>query len=154
MTRGGHGHRLSSGRFIEGECCKPAIGLEGEKIGRNTSRVAAAVSVGVIGVLVMFVLGNGSAVAHQQGNKLHLGDAPPDQQVEGISYCDGFYRVITKEGSPVEYPEFNLRFKTDASPDGPPPGTPVVINAGMKGDRGFVIFSAPSEISAFIKTTC
>ncbi len=51
-------------------------------------------------------------------------------------------------------PEFDLRFKTDASPDGPPPGTPVVINAGMKGDRGFVIFSAPSEIGAFIKTKC
>ena len=118
------------------------------------ARVAVSVSASVIGVLVMFVLGNGSAVAHQQGNKLHLGDAPPDQQVEGISYCDGIYRVITKEGSPVEYPEFDLRFKTDASPDGPPPGTPVVINAGMKGDRGFVIFSAPSEIGAFIKTKC
>ncbi len=154
MTRGGHRRRPSSGRFVRGERCRPAIELEGEIVGRNTSRVAAAVSAGVIGVLVMFVLGNGSAVAHQQGNKLHLGDAPPDQQVEGISYCDGIYRVITTEGSPVEYPEFNLRFKTDASPDGPPPGTPVVINAGMKGDRGFVIFSAPSDISAFIKPEC
>ena len=154
MTRRSHRHRPSSGRFIRGECCRPAIGLDGEIIGRNTSRVVAAVSAGAIGVLAMFVLGNGYAAAHQQGNKLHLGDAPPDQRVEGISYCDGFYRVITKEGSPVEYPEFDLRFKTDASPDGPPPGTPVVINAGMKGDRGFVIFSAPSEISAFIKTKC
>ncbi len=154
MTRGGGRHRPSSGRFIRGECCRPAIGFEGEIVGRKTGRVAVSVSASVIGVLVMFVLGNGSAVAHQQGNKLHLGDAPPNQRVEGISYCDGIYRVITKEGSPVEYPEFDLRFKTDASPDGPPPGTPVVINAGMKGDRGFVIFSAPSEIGAFIKTKC
>ena len=26
-----------------------------------------------------------------------------------------------------------------------------VLNAGMRGDRGFVILSAPGEISAFIK---
>ncbi len=100
------------------------------------------------------VLGLGPAAAHQQGKKLHLADAPLDQQVEAINYCQGIYRVVTKQGEPVEYPEFDLRFKTDASPDGPPPGTPVVIMAGMKGDRGFVIFSAPSEISAFIKTKC
>jgi cytochrome c len=61
---------------------------------------------------------------------------------------------MTKEGAPVEYPEFDLRFKTDSTPDGPPPGTPVVINAGMKGDRGFVIFSIPGEISAFIEAKC
>ena len=61
---------------------------------------------------------------------------------------------MTKEGSAIEYPEFDLRFKTDSTPDGPPPGTPVVINAGMKGDRGFVVFSAPGEISAFIKPEC
>ncbi len=121
---------------------------------RETMVVALAVLAGVMGAPAVLVLGHGSAVAHQQGNKLHLGDAPPDQQVEGISYCDGIYRVITKEGSPVEYPEFDLRFKTDASPDGPPPGTPVVINAGMRGDRGFAIFSAPSEIGTFIKTKC
>ncbi len=119
---------------------------------RETMVVALAVLAGVMSAPAVLVLGHGPAAAHQQGNKLHLGDAPPDQQVESISYCDGIYRVTTKEGSPVEYPEFDLRFETDASPDGPPPGTPVVINAGMRGDRGFVIFSGPSEIGAFIKT--
>ncbi len=94
------------------------------------------------------------AAAHQQGQKLHLADAPADQQVEAITYCNGTYRVTTKEGAPVEYPEFDLRFKTDSTPNGPPSGTPVVINAGMKGDRGFVIFSIPGEISAFIEAKC
>ncbi len=64
------------------------------------------------------------------------------------------FRVTTKEGTPIEYREFNLRFKTDSGPDGPPPGTPVVIKVGMRGDRAFVVFSTPDEISAFIKSQC
>ena len=121
---------------------------------RNTMVIAAAVLAGVMSAPTVLFLGHGPAVAHQQGPKLHLVDAPPDQQVEAITYCNGTYRVMTKEGAPVEYPEFDLRFKTDSTPDGPPPGTPVVINAGMKGDRGFVIFSIPGEISAFIEAKC
>ncbi len=62
--------------------------------------------------------------------------------------------MTTKEGAPIEYSEFDLRFKTDSTPDGPPPVIPMVINAGMRGDRGFVIFSTPGEISAFIKPEC
>ena len=106
--------------------------------------------------IISFVvaLGLGPATAHQQGNKLHLADAPLDQQVEAINYCQGVYRVVTKQGEPVEYPEFDLRFKTDGSPDGPRPGAPVVIKAGLRGDRAFVIFSGPGEISAFIRHTC
>ncbi len=105
-------------------------------------------------VLVAGGLWAAPALAHQQGKKLHLADAPADQRVEAITYCKGTYRVITKEGSPVDYREFDLRFKTDGSLDGPRSGAPVVIKAAMRGDRGFVIFSAPGEISGFIKTQC
>ncbi|MFQ5784932.1 MAG: hypothetical protein ACE5H8_08925 [Alphaproteobacteria bacterium] len=121
---------------------------------RNTLIVAAAVLVGVMGAPALLVLDHEPAAAHQQGKKLHLADAPPDQQVEAITYCDGTYRVITTDGSPVEYSEFDLRFKTDSGTDGPPTGIPVVINAGMRGDRGFVVFSTPGEISTFIKMAC
>ncbi len=99
-------------------------------------------------------LGFGPATAHQQGKKLHLADAPLDQQVETINYCQGVYRVVTNQGEPVEYPEFDLRFKTDSSEDGPKPGTAVLINAGMRGDRGFVIFSSPEVITTYLKTLC
>lgn len=99
-------------------------------------------------------IGIGPAFAHQQGPKLHLAEAPPDQQLDVITYCKGVYRIVTKEGSPISYPEFDLRLKTDSSEDGPAPGIPVVINAGMKGDRGFVVFASPGEISAFIKAEC
>ena len=105
-------------------------------------------------VAMVVVLGLSSASAHQQGKKLHLVDAPLDQQVEAITYCEGTYRVVTKQGSPVEYPEFDLRFKTDGSRDGPSPGTPVLINAGMKGNRGFVIFSSVKDMTAFLKIRC
>ncbi len=104
--------------------------------------------------LVASGLAMGTALAHQQGKKLHLADAPPDQQVEAITYCNGVYRVTTKEGSPVKYREFDLRFKTDGGPDGPAAGAPVVTKAGMRGDRGFVIFFAPGEISPLIKNEC
>ena len=105
-----------------------------------------AIIVGTVGI------GLGPALAHQNGAKLHLTEAPPDQQVDAITYCQAVYRVVTEEGTPIDYPEFDLRFKTDASEDGPMPGTPVVINASMKGDREFVVFASPVEISAIIET--
>jgi len=94
------------------------------------------------------------ATAHQQGKKLHMADAPLDQQVEAINYCQGVYRVVTKQGEPVEYPEFDLRFKTDSSENGPKQGAAVLIKAGMKGDRGFVIFSSPEVLTTYLKTSC
>ena len=94
------------------------------------------------------------ATAHQHGKKLHMADAPLDLQVEAINYCQGVYRVLTKQGEPVEYPEFDLRFKTDSSENGPKPGTAVLINAGMRGDRGFVIFSSPEVLTTYLKTSC
>lgn len=121
---------------------------------RMTFVTAAIFAAIALGTLAVVLLGPGPVAAHQKGPKLHLADAPPAQQVTSIAYCNGIYRVTTKEGSPIEYPEFDLRFKTDSSSDGPPAGIPVVINAGMQEDRGFVIFSAPDEISGSIKTKC
>ncbi len=43
-------------------------------------------------------LGLSPVTAHQQGKKLHLADAPLGQQVEAFIYCQGVYRVVTKQG--------------------------------------------------------
>ena len=43
---------------------------------------------------------------------------------------------------------------TDTSEIGPLKGAPAIIGAGMAGDRASVIFSAPEEISAWIKPSC
>ena len=40
-------------------------------------------------IFFMVALGLSSAGAHQQGKKLHLTDAPLNQQVKALSYCKG-----------------------------------------------------------------
>jgi cytochrome c len=78
----------------------------------------------------------------------------PDVRVKAITYCRATYRVTTADGKTQEFEERNLRFKTDAGPDGPEPGAPAILPAGMVGDRASVIVAAPEEISALIKSQC
>jgi cytochrome c len=79
---------------------------------------------------------------------------PPDAQVKAITYCRATYRVTTADGETREFPERNLRFKTDAGPDGPERGVPAILPAGMVGDRASVIVAVPEEISTVIKIQC
>jgi hypothetical protein len=37
---------------------------------------------------------------------------------------------------------------------GPEPGKPVIVGAGMMGDRASVVFASPQEISPFIAPGC
>jgi cytochrome c len=78
----------------------------------------------------------------------------PSSQVTAIRYCGDAYRVLTGDGKSRTWWEFNLRFKTDGSPDGPPAGKPVIVGSGMQGDRAAVVFSRPEEISTFIRREC
>lgn len=86
--------------------------------------------------------------------KLNLKKAPPEGQVVAIDHCRDTYTVRTADGKTTKVWEFNLRFKTDSSADGPTPGRPVIVGAGMQGDRASVVFSAPQEISGFVKPSC
>ena len=76
------------------------------------------------------------------------------QQVTAIRHCGDAYRVVTGDRKTQTFWEFNLRFKTDGSPNGPPAGKPVVVGTGMQGDRAAVVFSRPEEISEFIRKEC
>jgi cytochrome c len=89
-----------------------------------------------------------------ESRKVDLKKAPPAGQVVSISHCGDTYTVRTEDGKTSKVWEFNLRFKTDSSKDGPPPGKPVIVGAGMQGDRASVVFAAPAEIGSFIKQTC
>lgn len=80
--------------------------------------------------------------------------ADPRSVVTAIRYCGDTYHVTTGSGETIPFWEFNLRFKTDSSEKGPPKGRPVLVGAGMMGDRAQVVFSHPVEISTFIKTEC
>jgi cytochrome c len=86
--------------------------------------------------------------------KLDLKTAPPAGQVRSIKYCGDTYAVETADGKVEKIWEFNLRFKSDSSKLGPAPGRPVVVGAGMQGDRSSIVFSAPDEISRFIHPSC
>ena len=86
--------------------------------------------------------------------KADLKKAPPAGQVRSIRYCGDTYTVETADGKVEKIWEFNLRFKSDSSKLGPAPGKPVVVGAGMQGDRASVVFASPGEISAAIKQAC
>lgn len=86
--------------------------------------------------------------------KPDLRNAPPEGQVKSIRHCGDGYTIETADGKSAKVWEFNLRFKTDSSKLGPLPAKPVVLGAGMQGDRASVIFASPSEISGFIKESC
>ena len=78
----------------------------------------------------------------------------PDHQVRAIRYCHDTYRVTTADDKTTDFWEANLRFKTDSSATGPLGGKPVIMRAGMMGDRASVFFAAPEEIGTFIKHQC
>jgi cytochrome c len=86
--------------------------------------------------------------------KMDLKNAPPEGQVRSITYCGDTYTVETADGKKEKVWEFNLRFKSDSSKLGPAPGKPVVVGAGMQGDRASIIFASPKEISEAIKPSC
>ena len=77
-----------------------------------------------------------------------------ENRVQSIRYCRDGYKVTTADGKTRNYWERNLRFKTDASEEGPAKGAPAIVGAGMMGDRASVIFAGPEEISAFVHRGC
>ena len=91
---------------------------------------------------------------NMQPSRKDLKDAPPEGQVTAITHCGDTYTVKTADGKVEKAWEFNLRFKTDTSDLGPRPGKPVIVGAGMQGDRATVVFASPGEISAFIRPDC
>ncbi len=78
----------------------------------------------------------------------------PEHQVQATRHCGDTYFVTTAKGATIPFWEFNLRLKTDSSAKGPAKGQPVLVGSGMQGDRAALVFTAPSEISAFIEEKC
>lgn len=86
--------------------------------------------------------------------KTDLKKAPPAGLVRSIKHCGDTYTVETADGKSEKVWEFNLRFKTDSSNLGPAPGKPVVVGAGMQGDRASIVFASPKEIADSIQERC
>lgn len=96
----------------------------------------------------------GGMMGMRGGSLPDLKTLGPEHRVTAVRYCQDTYDVATADGTSEPYWETNLRFKTDGSRLGPEPGKPVIVGAGMMGDRASIIFAAPNEISAFIQRAC
>src|SRR5439155_23463223 len=96
----------------------------------------------------------GGMMMNMQTSKEDLKKAPPQGEVTAINHCGDTHTVKTADGKVNKVWEFNLRFKTDSSELGPRSGKPVIVGAGMQGDRASIVFASPGEISAFIHTDC
>lgn len=59
----------------------------------------------------------------------------PERRVQQVTYCKDTYTVATANGQTQKFWERNLRLMTDASDRGPEKNAPVIVPAGMLGDR-------------------
>jgi cytochrome c len=99
--------------------------------------------------------GNGAAMGGMRARRMpNLKEVEVKRQVTKIRYCKDAYRVTLGTGNTYTFWEFNLRFKSDSSADGPHSGAPALVGQGMRGDRAQVVFADPGEISAFIVKEC
>lgn len=93
--------------------------------------------------------------ARRAGPRLpDLKKAPPAGIVKTVRHCGDTYFVTTADGILHKIWEFNLRLKTDTSVTGPAPGKPVIVGAGMQGDRASLVFASLSEIGELVKEQC
>ena len=89
-----------------------------------------------------------------QSTRLDLKRAPPASQVVELGRCKDAYTATTADGKTRKIWEFNPRFKTDSSKFGPRKGRPVIVGAGMQGDRSSLVFTTPAEMSTFVHDSC
>ena len=83
-----------------------------------------------------------------------IGDAPPEARVAAIRHCGDSYFVTTGDGRETPYWEKNVRLKIDSVETGPPPGKPVILAAGMQGDRASIIFASLSDLKTLVEESC
>lgn len=83
-----------------------------------------------------------------------LKSAPLRARVTKIRHCRDSYFVTTADGTETPYWEMNLRLKLDTRETGPEPGKPVIVGAGMQGDRASVVFARLEELTRFITEGC
>lgn len=121
----------------------------------NTMPFADIADAGVRADLLAYLQAASAGRVRVQLRKLpDLKNADASEQVASIRYCDDTYRVTTGDGKTFLWREFNLRFKTDGSAQGPAAGKPVVVGTGMQGDRASIVFARPEDISSFVRREC
>lgn len=82
-----------------------------------------------------------------------LENAGPEARVTAVRHCHNTFFVSTADGKKRPFWELNLRLKVDSGSTGPK-GKPVLLPAGMQGDRASLVFSDPAEIGRSIEEKC
>ncbi|MGH9331063.1 MAG: c-type cytochrome [Vicinamibacterales bacterium] len=80
--------------------------------------------------------------------------AAVEQTVTAIRHCRDSYFVTTADGSETPFFEMNVRLKIDSRSTGPEAGKPVIVGAGMMGDRMSVIFAGIADLERFLVEQC
>ncbi len=83
-----------------------------------------------------------------------IADAPPFARISAIRHCGDSFFITTGDGDETPYWEKNVRLKIDSAETGPPPGVPVILLSGLRGDRVSVIFSTLAELQSLIAEKC
>jgi cytochrome c len=127
-----------------------------ELVPGTSMRIRPVVDASIREDIINFLMVSQAAGDGTKGNSRmpNLKQVPPGRQVTDLKYCPDAYQVTVATGDTYTFWEFNLRFKTDSSLNGPQKGRPVMVGQGMQGDRAQVVFSAPTEISSFIRREC
>lgn len=99
-------------------------------------------------------LAAGLLAATLDAEAVPLRNLADDQVVARIRQCRGEYLLTMANGDRHQFPEINLRFKTDGSREGPERGKPAFLPAGMRGDRAQVIFSGLDDLKRFLMEGC
>lgn len=81
-------------------------------------------------------------------------DAPATARVAAIRHCGDSYFITTEDGRETPYWEKNIRLKIDSVETGPPSGVPVILRAGMGGDRFSVVFASLADLTSIIEEKC
>jgi cytochrome c len=77
-----------------------------------------------------------------------------NQRIKEIRRCRDAYHVTTADGARFPFWETNVRIKIDTSPRGPKMGEPVLVRAGMVGDRVSIVFSSLADLKILLTEKC
>lgn len=83
-----------------------------------------------------------------------LTPAPPGAQVIGIRHCGASFFVTTADGAETAHWEMNVRLKLDTRDSGPAAGSPVIVGAGMMGDRVSIVFANLRDLNSLVEEAC
>lgn len=102
----------------------------------------------------MPIVALGPATSSAQSARTPLRNIAAEQIVSEMAYCRGEYRLMMADGQRKTFRELDLRLKTDATAYGPERGKPVLLPAGMRGDRAQLVFSGLEDLKRFLVERC